>query len=122
MEKSDHEGKRLAQLLRSKGRKNPAAALAKAGDVTWAGAKKWIASESIGLSMRESIVEALKVLGIDPREMWYQEAGDTYEALKKVVREIPIEHLERVRRLLMASRGDIIRLVDYIEGRIEESK
>lgn len=117
MEKLEHEGKKLKRLLDDHG--HNVADLARAASLTWPAAKKWIAADTIGVEARASVVKALDTLGIDPRLMWPPEQRETLDELKTQLQGLDAEVLRRVRQVLLASRGNQQRLVDYIDGRIE---
>jgi hypothetical protein len=117
MEKAEHEGKKLERLIADKGYK--VADLARAAGLSWPAAKKWVAAEQIGVEARATVIKALDTLGIDPRLMWPPEQRETMDELKSLVQGLDAEVLRRMRQVLLASRGNQQRLVDYIDGRIE---
>lgn len=116
----EHEGRALKKLIDGHG--FDIAKLSKAAGVSWTAAKDWVKAEKIGPLARESVVRGLSELGIDPRLMWPDATSETLQELKDMLDDMDLVALEKVRRTLLAKRGDQIRLVDYIEGVVRHSK
>jgi hypothetical protein len=118
MDTTEHEGQKLKRLVEERGHK--IADLARAANKSWPAAKKWVAAETIGPEARESVVTGLRALGIDPRLMWMPDQGETLDEMKTLLTGIDQEVLKRIRKLLLANRANQQRLVDYIDGRLEQ--
>lgn len=116
----EREGAVLERLIKTHG--HSVADLARAAERTWPAAKEWIKAEKLGPEARASVVRGLSALGIDPRLMWPDAESESLQELKTMLDDMEASDLERVRRALLAKRGDQIRLVDYIEGVIRHQK
>jgi hypothetical protein len=116
----ENEGAALDKLLRAHG--HTVADLARGADRTWPAAKEWIKAAKLGPEARASAIRGLNALGIDPRMMWPDAESESLAELKNMLDDMDVSGLEKVRRALLAKRGDQVRLVDYIEGVIRHSK
>lgn len=116
----EHEGRALDKLVKAHGFNTQN--LADGAGVSWPAAKEWIKAEKIGPGARQSVVRGLNALGIDPRLMWPDAESESLGELKALIDDMDVDDLDKVRRVLLAKRGDQVRLIDYIEGVVRHSK
>lgn len=118
MVKDEHDGAKLLRIITGHGFK--VADLGKAGGKSWTAGKDWTKAETIGPEMRLSVIAALNELGIDPRLMWPDATSASLAELKTLLSGTEPDVLYKIRRVLEAKGADQIRLIDWIEGKLDD--